>query len=342
LKIYFYAPDGLLRTIHGDRRRLRRHRLVPYRQYLAEIERFLRQFETRDPDEADYFFVPINLIFFQFPGRGQGFADPWTYIGGLPHLGRKPHLIFAAGDFGQRRRAAYETDVAWRPYPEIYPWLDERFVLLAFESTADLAPQDIALFPYVLPPKTPDGKFRAWLAQRWPARRDLLYSFAGAMRYEALRPGQIRGGRFDALAIAADDAFVGTAGAARVRFGRFGGTDLSMLRRSVFTLCPAGFGRWTFRFIQAPVFGSIPVLLADGYVPPLAKHVAWDRFCLTLQESDLERVPAILRSISDAEIARLQQAVATHAPQLSGPAMFEMLATELSSRLGPRGPMGHA
>ena len=336
MKIFFYPPDAYLRTIHRDRRRLRRHRLYPYLQYLAELERFLRRFETPDPDAADYFFVPINLVSFQFPGRKQSFADPWPYIGALPYLGRKPHLLFAGGDFGQRRRGPFETEVHWRPYPEIYPWLDERFVLLAFESTGDLAPQDIAIFPYVLRPKSVSGRFRAALAQRWPAKRDLLYSFAGAMRYKELKPDHIRGGRFDALAIDTEDAFVGTAGAARARFGRFGGTDLSMLRRSVFTLCPAGFGRWSFRFIQAPVFGSIPVLLADGYEKPLSRHIDWDRFCITLPEADLEKVPAILRSISDAEIARLQRAVAVAAPQLSGAAMFGMLTGELESRLGRR------
>ena len=342
MKIFFYAPDTLLRTVHSDRRRLRRHRLQPYLQYLAELERYLRRFATTDPDEADYFFVPISLVSFQFPGRKQSFADPWPYIGSLPYLGRKPHLIFAGGDFGQRRRGPFETDVAWRPYPEIYPWLDERFVLLAFESTRDLAPQDIALCPYVLRPKSLGAKFRAALARRWPAERDLLYSFAGAVRYKELRPDHIRGGRFDALAIDSEDAFVGTATAARERFGLLGGSDLSMLRRSVFTLCPAGFGRWTFRFIQAPVFGSIPVLLADGYVKPLARHIDWDRFCITLPETDVERVPAILRSISDAEIARLQRAVDTWAPSLTGSAMFEMLAKELESRLGPQRAMRHA
>lgn len=330
MKIYFYNPDDLVRSVHAD---YRRHRLRPYMRYLAELERYLRRFATADADEADYFFVPMNLISFQFWGKNKRFRDPYPYIESLQYLGRKPHLLFAAGDFGQRRRTPYETEVAWRPYPEVYPWLDERFVLLAFESTVELAAQDIALFPYVLEPESFASRVRQAVIRGRFRNRDLLYSFAGVTRYSELKPDHIRGGRLQAIEGATQDSFVGSLKAARARYGFLGGSDLAMLRRSIFTLCPAGFGRWSFRFIQAAALDSIPVLLSDGYVKPMAKYIDWDRCCLTVPEADVGKVPGLLRSLRRDEIQRYQSALREIARKLSGVAMHEMLAAELRDRL---------
>jgi hypothetical protein len=333
VKIYFYKSDSFIRTVHAD---YRRHRLRPYLRYLAGLQRYLGRFATSDPDEADYFFVPMNLISFQFWGKKKRFWDPYPFIASLPYLGRKPHLLYAAGDFGQRRRSPYETEVPWRPYPEVYPWLDERFVLLAFESTADLAAQDIALFPYVLEPESLIERARWTIARRWNGHRDLLYSFAGVTQYDALRPEHIRGGRLKAIEGVNRDSFIGTLEDARARYGPLRGSDVGMLRRSVFTLCPAGFGRWSFRFVQAAMFGSIPVLLSDGYIKPMAKYIEWDRCCLTLPESEVAKVPALLRAMPRDEIARYQNALRTIAANLTGQAMHDMLARELIDRLSSR------
>jgi hypothetical protein len=330
VKIYFYRSDKFVRAVHAD---YRRHRLRPYLRYLAALERYLRRFATADAHEADYFFVPINLISFQFWGKKKRFQDPYPYIASLQYLGRKPHLLFAAGDFGQRRRSAYETEVPWRPYPEVYPWLDERFVLLAFESTADLAPQDIALFPYVLEPESLIDRLRWAMARRWIGQRDLLYSFAGVTQYAELPPQHIRGGRLKSIEGVTLDSFVGTLEDARNRYGPLRGSDAGMLRRSVFTLCPAGFGRWSFRFVQAAMFGSIPVLLSDGYVKPMARYIDWDRCCLTLPESDVAKVPALLRAMPRDEISRYQNKLRNTAAKLTARAMHDMLAKELSGRL---------
>lgn len=330
VKIFFYQADKLLRAVHAD---YRRHRLRPYLRYLAELQRYLIRFGTTDPARADYFFVPMSLISFQFWGKKNRFHDPYPYIASLPYLGQKPHLLFAAGDFGQRRRAAYETDVPWRPYPEVYPWLDDRFLLLAFESTADLAAQDIALFPYVLGANSLIGGLHSATAKRLVRHRDLLFSFAGVTRYSELREDHIRGGRLAAIEGVTSDSFVGSQEAARVRYGRLGGSDVGMLRRSVFTLCPAGFGRWSFRFIQAATLGSIPVLLSDGYIKPMAKYIDWNRICLTFPEAEVERVPELLRALSHEEIQRYQSALLTIAPKLTGSGMHDMLAEDLRDRL---------
>ena len=326
MRIFVYPRDPAVEALEGQ------VDLAAHRGYLRSLSRSLAAYACEDPAEADFFFVPLNLISFQFANvvakPAAALPDPYDVIGRLAHLDRGRHLLLSTGDFGQRRRSPYEFAGPGRAYPQLYPWLDERFQLLAFESTADLWPGDIALLPWVQRPR------EEWWRRRWSRARDLRFSFAGALAYPQLPSDHIRGGRLASIAGAGDDHFVGSAEEARQRFG-WAGSDRNILRRSVFAICPAGFGRWTFRLAQAVYYGAIPVVVSDGYVKPHADQLDWDRFSLTIPEAELESIPDRLRGLSPSVIEELQRGVDEHRQQMVERGALALALAELSRLAAP-------
>ena len=112
-----------------------------------------------------------------------------------------------------------------------------------------------------------------------------------------------------------------------------GGDDFELVaRNSVFTLAPAGYGRWTYRFVQAIRGGSLPVLLSNDYVKPFGDRIPYDDFSLTIPEGDLDQIDSILRSIDEDRIREYQEALARHQHDFTE-AFFRNLTSELEARL---------
>lgn len=236
--------------------------LEPARNYYTIFIEFLRTNVTRtaDPSAADYFILPINLIFWQSANRPPPINDSsLVHLRTASRYGQK-HVLLSFGDFCQRRHnCRWDYTGGGRAYNKPYRWLDDRFALVTFQSVDDLLPGiDLPSWPFVLS----DGRTRPD-----PERRDFLYSFAGNIDYwYALPRTHIRGGRLKVLQkLTANrtDVFIGETDEAKKRFGD-SNAHIYLFQRSVFVLCPAGFGRWTFRQAEAIQYGAIPVFIADG------------------------------------------------------------------------------
>ncbi len=303
--------------------------LEPARQYYAVFIDFLRRLNTtRDPSQADYFVVHINLIFWQTANQHPPINDST-----LPHLatqsGGQRHLLLSFGDFCQRHHnCRWDFTGGGRAYKVPYRWLDSRFSLLTFQSCDDLLPGiDWPFWPFVLKDQRtrPD-----------PPTRDLLYSFAGSMNYwYALPPTHIRGGRLvrlQKLVANRTDVFIGETTDATARYGATDGNHIYLFQRSVFVLCPAGFGRWTFRQAEAVLYGAIPVFIADGYIKPYADRINWDALSLTIAERDLDQTDSILRAISPQRIAAYQRELARVRPLLTAEALLTQWAEDMWNR----------
>lgn len=303
----------------------RRAGLTAHLRYLDDFTRFYAERATGRADDADLFFVPISMISFQFLNvvrrRRSWVRDPdiGRLVEGLSHLGRAPHVLLSTGDFGQRARSPWESMAPHRAYPEIYEWLDERFRLLLFEFTEQSASIDVGILPYPLDPMP------------HATERDLLYSFAGVLGYPDLPINHIRGQQFERLRVDQDDAFVGSTAEAITRAGPDAGTG-GLISRSTFTLCPGGYGRWTFRLGQAVAAGSIPVVIADGYVLPHSQFIDWADCAVVVPEANVADIPAILRGLSLDEVERRQAALHAHRHLFTGEAVHLMSLLELTSR----------
>ena len=309
MKIFIYDEDESVKVLHS------KVPLLPNPVYLRGLKREFAKFATQDPANADYFFVPLSLISLQFaekePAYQQECRRVKDYLLNLPHLGRAPHLLYASGDFGQRKKSVYESHSPNRAYPHIYDWLDDRFSLIAFESTADLWPQDFAFLPYSLIESSKKFDLMRRIASKefYRPHRDLLYSFSGTLLYSELGENHIRGGKLLLIKGKSRDTFVATPKRALLSYGPLRGSDIGIIKRSVFTLCPAGYGRWSFRWMQALRFGSIPVIFSDGYVKPFAQFVNWKRYCFHLPESDVANIDDILRSVPEEQISQMKSSI---------------------------------
>ncbi|RYZ56581.1 MAG: hypothetical protein EOO14_12160, partial [Chitinophagaceae bacterium] len=66
-----------------------------------------------------------------------------------------------------------------------------------------------------------------------------------------------------------------------------------VMQESYFVLCPRGVGPCTYRLFETMQLGRVPVIVSDGW--PKVPNVDWERFSITVPESDILQIPAILR-----------------------------------------------
>lgn len=332
MKVFIYPPP--IRRIHLERAR----NVRVHSRYRQLIETAFDRVRTWSPESADWFLLPINLIHWQF---SNAFPDPREEIERLEFLDRGRHLVIATGDFGQRRKSVWESSAPGRAYPDIYQWLDHKWHLIAFESTPDLLPQDFALFPFALPCSGFRERCLRISGRLQRCQRDLFFSFAGAISYPQLPATHMRGGALKALCGLGKDWFVGSS-AESIRVFGWMGTAEAILRRSTFALCPAGFGRWTFRLAQALEQGAIPVLLADDYELPDKSQIDWDSMVVRIPEKDVLSVQTILRTMHPDEIRARQQAIQKWASELRGSRILERLIERIVQQTPPLGNRGIA
>lgn len=73
---------------------------------------------------------------------------------------------------------------------------------------------------------------------------------------------------------------------------------------SVFTLCPRGFGRTSYRLYEAMQLGSIPVYVYDDYPwLPWSDRLDWSRLCVLVPAARIPELETILRSYTRERIA---------------------------------------
>lgn len=80
-----------------------------------------------------------------------------------------------------------------------------------------------------------------------------------------------------------------------------------ILARSVFTLCPRGYGISSFRICEAIQYGSIPVYISDEFIIPYNKD--FNEYGVLIDAKDVPVTDKIIASISPIEIKRKQDAL---------------------------------
>jgi hypothetical protein len=78
----------------------------------------------------------------------------------------------------------------------------------------------------------------------------------------------------------------------------FSKTYITELANCRFALCPRGTGISSVRMFEAMSMGAIPVIIADGYRPPLSSIIDWDKISITVPEKKIKNINNILSEIS--------------------------------------------
>lgn len=83
----------------------------------------------------------------------------------------------------------------------------------------------------------------------------------------------------------------------------------SMLKKSRFCLCPSGYEVASPRLVEAIYAECVPVLISDGYVPPLSDVLNWKAFSVSVAVKDIPNLKTILMGISQSQYLRLHRRV---------------------------------
>jgi len=98
------------------------------------------------------------------------------------------------------------------------------------------------------------------------------------------------------------------------------------LSRSIFTLCPRGYGLSSFRLFEAVQYGSIPVYISDKFMLPHNKQFDYG---LLINQHEIDGIDKILKSISSEEIARMQTRLKEVWPMFTYDGCKELIMKEL-------------
>lgn len=87
-----------------------------------------------------------------------------------------------------------------------------------------------------------------------------------------------------------------------------GNTDLFLeyLKKTLFSLCPRGYGITSFRMYESMELGCIPIYIVcddDPHWIPFADKIDWNKLAILLKESEIHKIDNIIKNMSKEEIA---------------------------------------
>ncbi|XP_010421093.1 PREDICTED: probable glucuronoxylan glucuronosyltransferase F8H [Camelina sativa] len=272
---------------------------------------------TLDPEEADYFFVPVYV------------SCNFSTSNGFPSLSHARSLISSAVDlisvrypFWNRTQGSDHVFVASHDFGACFHAMEDMAIE---EGIPEFMKKSIILQTFgvnykhpcqevehvVIPPYIPPESVERAL-ERAPAngRRDIWAFFRGKME---VNPKNISG-RFYSKGVRT--AILKKYGGRR-RFHlnrhRFVGYR-SEIVRSVFCLCPLGWAPWSPRLVESAVLGCVPVVIADGIKLPFSDTVQWPEISLTVAEKDVKNLRKILEHVAVTNLSAIQRNL--HEPEI--------------------------
>lgn len=81
--------------------------------------------------------------------------------------------------------------------------------------------------------------------------------------------------------------------------------------RSVFSLCPRGYGKSSNRMYESMQLGSIPVYVSDKHFLPWQDELDWSNLIIIIKDSEIEKIDDILTAIPQSQIDRMREYTST-------------------------------
>ncbi|OVA17983.1 Exostosin-like [Macleaya cordata] len=265
---------------------------------------------TLNPDEADFFFVPVYVscnfsTVNGFPALGHArplLASVVQLISSeMPFWNRSrgsDHVFVASHDYGACFHAMEDVAIA-DGVPE---FLKKSIILQTFGVRFRHPCQDVE--NVLIPPYISPESVRSTLEMvPEKAKRDIMVFFRGKME---VHPKNISG-RFYSKKVRThiwqkfnrNRKFY-------LKRHRFDGYQ-SEIVRSVFCLCPLGWAPWSPRLVESIALGCVPVIIADGIRLPFSGAVRWPEISLTVAEKDVGDLAKILQHVADTNLSTIQR-----------------------------------
>lgn len=80
---------------------------------------------------------------------------------------------------------------------------------------------------------------------------------------------------------------------------------IEMIGDSKFSICPRGTGISSVRLFESMAMGTIPVIIADNYDPPLSNELNWNEFSVVVAENQIHKINEILNEYSEDDIKKM-------------------------------------
>ncbi|KAK4429217.1 putative glycosyltransferase [Sesamum alatum] len=251
-----------------------------------------RQFRTYDADEAHVYFLPFSVVMIL-----QHLFDPITRDKGVLErvVGDYVHVISTKYPYWNRSLGADHFMLSchdWGPYstksvPKLFS--NSIRVLCNANTSEGFNPLKDASLPEI---NLNTGDMSGLLGGSSPSQRPVLAFFAGRLH------GHIRRILLKQWKGKDDDVQVYDELPKNVSYE-------SMLRNSKYCLCPSGYEVASPRVVEAIYAECVPVLISDGYVPPLSDVLDWEEFSVAVAVEDIPNVKKILMGIPKEKYLRM-------------------------------------
>jgi len=77
-------------------------------------------------------------------------------------------------------------------------------------------------------------------------------------------------------------------------------------QRSIFSLCPRGYGATSYRLYEAIQLGSIPVYVSDKHLLPWSDEIEWEEFCVVAKPNQIEDVLSMTLGLTSKKVKLMQ------------------------------------
>ncbi|XP_010510691.1 PREDICTED: probable glucuronoxylan glucuronosyltransferase IRX7 [Camelina sativa] len=299
---------------------------------------------TKDPYEADFFFVPVYV------------SCNFSTINGFPAIGHARSLINEAISlistqypFWSRNNGSDHVFTATHDFGSCFHTMEDRaiadgvpnilrnsIVLQTFGVTYNHPCQEVenVVIPPYISPESLEKTQRNIPVNK---ERDIWVFFRGKME---LHPKNISGRFYSKRVRTKIWRSYGGDRRFYLQRQRFAGYQ-SEIARSVFCLCPLGWAPWSPRLVESVALGCVPVIIADGIRLPFPSAVRWPDISLTVAERDVGKLGEILEHVAATNLSVIQRnledesvkrALVFNVPSREGDATWQVLEA-LSKRL---------
>lgn len=78
-------------------------------------------------------------------------------------------------------------------------------------------------------------------------------------------------------------------------------------QRSIFSLCPRGYGATSYRLYETMQLGAIPVYVSDKHLLPWSDEIDWSEFCVIVKPDNIHNIHQLLFNIPASRVRRMQE-----------------------------------